>query len=296
VFTWSDLNPRLGATYTFDTSHRLLLRANYSRYADQLSAADVFYDNPAAGYIYVTQAWNDLNANGQVDAGEFSTDCADATNSSVDPCNPNDFFDKIDPNYKAPRTDEFIVGTEWEVAKDFTVAANLIWRKRDQDRWIEGNLDGRPVASAGPLYDQNVFASTGNLVPLTSADYDCSVPTTGTFPDGTAYSEPTCVLNASGLAKSDGVSTFLTNRPGYEQRYQGVELTATKRLSNKWMLRGFVSFSDWTQHFSGTSGISNPTNFQGGTAEQNGDVSVPSVGSGNEDDRVPLVFDGVFSP
>jgi hypothetical protein len=49
------------------------------------------------------------------------------------------------------------------------------------------------------------------------------------------------------------------------------------------MLRGFVSWNKWTQHFSGTAGISDPTNYEGGTTAQNGDVSVPSVGSGTKD-------------
>jgi hypothetical protein len=278
VFSWTDISPRIGATYTFNMDHRLLLRANYARYVDGLGATDIFYDNPAAGYIYITQPWTD-DGDGVVEAGEFSTDCLDAVNSSVDPCAPNDFHDVIDPDYSAPRTDELIVGAEWELAKDFTVGANLIWRRRTNDRWYEGNLDGRPVGSQGPLY--NILQ--GGFDPLTVDDYDCSTVLTGTFPDGTPYSEPVCDLNASGLAKSDGVSTILTNRPDYEQRYNGVELTATKRLSNKWMMRGFVSFNDWTQHFDGTGGISNPTNFQGGTAEQDGDIAVPSVGSGTKD-------------
>lgn len=286
AFTWSDASPRLGATYTFDMQKRLLLRANYAQYVDGLGAGDVTYNSPAAAYIYVTQEWADagIPPNGQVDPGEFSTNCLDAVNSSVDPCNPNGFFDKIDPNYKAPRVQEFILGAEYELAQDFTIGLNAILRDRDRERWFDGNLDGRPVASSGPLYDVNIYAATGQLVPLLSTDYSVTDTLTGTFPNGSPYSEPFYDLNASGLGKTtDARPSFLTNRPGYKQKYQGLEFTATKRLSNRWMLRGFLSYNKWTQDFSGTSGISDPTNYQGGTTQQGGDVAVPSVGSGTKD-------------
>ena len=315
VFDWSDTSPRLGLTYTFDTAKRLLLRANYSRYVDQMFSGDISYDNPQAAYLYITMPWlnpaapRGLCSNNSapcaddsycdpgatcvigtgdtiINPGEFSTNpCADAWNSSVDPCNPNAFADVIDPNYKAPKTDEIILGGEVEIARDFTVAVDLTWRTRDRGRWYEGNLDGRPVAAAGPLYDVNVYAGgTGPLVPLLASDYDCSTLLTGTFPDGTPYSVPYCDLNASGLAKTNDLRpSFLTNQPGYEQNFQGIELTATKRLSNKWMLRGYFNYNTWEQKFSGTSGISDPTNFQGGTTQQNGDVATPSVGSGTKD-------------
>jgi hypothetical protein len=284
VFSWKDVSPRLGATYTFDTRKRLLLRANYAQYVDQLYVGDVNYDNPAASYAYVTQPWADLNANGQVDAGEFSTDCLDAVNSSVPPCDPASFADKIDPNFEAPRVREFVLGGEVELARDFTIAANILLRTRDRERWIQGNLDGRPVASSGPLYDVPHFQATGQLRPIDPSFYDCSTLATGTFPDGTPYAEPVCSLTPAGEAlTTEGAPSFLTNKPGYEQRYKGLEITATKRLSNRWMLRGYVAVNDWTQHYSGTQGISDPTNFQGGTTEQGGDVSVPSVGSGTKD-------------
>jgi len=48
------------------------------------------------------------------------------------------------------------------------------------------------------------------------------------------------------------------NRPNYNQVYKGLELTANKRMSNRWMLRGNFTFQDWKQHNSG-AGIIDPT-------------------------------------
>ena len=280
---WNDISPRLGLTYTFNTDRRILLRANYAEYVDQLNVEDIQYDNPGGQYVYVYTYWNDDNDNGQVDEGEFSTDCEDYLGGTVDACNPLEFNFLIDPNYEAPKVTEYILGGEFEIAKDFTIAANFVTRERDKDRWYQGNLDGRPTGYLGPRYDVPYYEATGNLRAIPASGYDCDTLLTGEFPDGTPYSEPICDLNAAGQALTAPASTFLTNRPGYTQTYTGIELTATKRLSNRWMLRGFFNYATWEQDFSGVAGISDPTNFQGGTTEDGGAVATPSTGSGTKD-------------
>jgi hypothetical protein len=40
-----------------------------------------------------------------------------------------------------------------------------------------------------------------------------------------------------------------TNRQGYHQRYLGLELGATKRMSNHWMARFGFSTNDWREYF-----------------------------------------------
>jgi len=285
---WSNISPRVGVTYTFGTDRRILLRANYAEYVDQLNYEDVAYDNPGGQYVYITTYWTDLPQgpdppNGQVDPNEFSTDCLDYFNGSVDPCDPLNFNFKIDPNYEAPTVTEFIVGGEYELAKDFTISANLVWREREKDRWYEGNLDGRPTAYLGPLYDVPYYLATGELRAVPASGYDCTTTLSGAFPDGTPYSVPICDLNALGQSLTAPASTFLTNRPGYTQTYEGIEITAVKRLSNKWMLRGFFNYATWEQQFDGVSGISDPTNYQGGTTEDDGAIATPSTGSGTKD-------------
>jgi hypothetical protein len=50
----------------------------------------------------------------------------------------------------------------------------------------------------------------------------------------------------------------LSNRPGYHRSYSGIELTAVKRLSNRWMGRVGFGYNNWTESFDGTGGIQNP--------------------------------------
>jgi hypothetical protein len=222
-----------------------------------------------------------------VDAGELpNTACTDAIDFlNIDPCNTGAASSpfKIDPDLSAPTVDEFIVGAEYELARDFTVGTNLTMRQRDDIIWT-------------PFYDAQQFAANGQVVPIYGSNvYSCNNTVSGSAPDGRAFSEPFCVLsNPADPRLGTARARVETNMPGYTQEYQGIELTATKRLSNKWMMRGFLSWNDWTNEFDGepvTPGIygvgasaqsGDPTNYRGGTAADGGLVAVQSLASGNK--------------
>ncbi len=72
----------------------------------------------------------------------------------------------------------------------------------------------------------------------------------------------------------------IENRPNYNQTYKSVDLFATKRLSNRWMLRGNVTLQDWKQHV-GAGGIINPTRSRDAFGCSNCDGSDVVVGAGN---------------
>ena len=56
-----------------------------------------------------------------------------------------------------------------------------------------------------------------------------------------------------------GGKTFAV-RDGYHQRYMGLEVSATKRLSNRWMARFGFSTNDWREYFDDPSkAILDPT-------------------------------------
>jgi hypothetical protein len=70
----------------------------------------------------------------------------------------------------------------------------------------------------------------------------------GTVPDGGSYSalvyRPIPERVAAG-----GNGRLRTNFDGYSTRYQGVDFTLTKRLSNRWMARVAAAFNHATQHY-----------------------------------------------
>jgi len=292
-FTWDDIMPRVGLTYTFDTAKRLMLKASYGSYVDTLSNVEVAYNNPI-GPAYLTYYWfQDGPDDYIVEFDEIDFDSGYIWWGNIDPENPTEllFVNAVDPNLESPKVDEFILGAEYELAKNFTVGAALTWRQRDKTLWT-------------PLFDESTWDPvtgrfTGAVTQLYgSTYYDCNDLAEGTFPDsGAAYSIPVCTLNEAGVDMASTRGTLLSNRGGYKQEFMGIELTVNKRLSNRWMLRGFFAYNDWTQSFSGeptssywedgdnwwwASGIDgNPTNSEGGKAEDGGLVAIQSGGSGS---------------
>lgn len=247
---WKSIAPRLSATYALGTSKQTLLRASYARYADQISAGAVGANNPFYLIQYVWFYWDDLNKNKLVDRGEL-TDFDVATN--VDPKNPAAPFSvgRVDYGMKPPKTDEFVLGVEREIGSAFAVGLDYTYRKRTDLLWT-------------------VFEKTRGASDFyTAADYVLSTssrvpPQTGTFPNGDAYNIPIYVLKAGVPTPTFKVAT---NRPDYNIKYSGLELTATKRMQNNWMMRGNITFSDWKQHM-GPNGVPNgqPTPILSGSS------------------------------
>jgi len=193
--------------------------------------------------------------------------------TAADPCgkvlfgyltnNPDDqAIGRIDYNMDPTTTDEFILGIDREIAPNFAIGAAYTYRYRTNFVWDQ--------------YEK----TQGSNDFYTSADYVVKNEIAGTLPDGTAYSVPNYRLKA-GLPSR--VFYVTTNRPDYHQTYNGLELTATKRFSNKWMMRGNVTLSDWKQHV-GPNGFVDPTRTVDDNTDSctscNGDIVASSGGLG----------------
>lgn len=226
---WDSISPRLGVTYTMGTTRRSVIRAAYNRYADQLGSGDFFAAHPFHYYQYLSYYWEDRNANRTIERGEVLFDQGLYYFYLLDPDNPGsaDPVIRIDYDMNVPSTDELILGFEQELLPEFTVGFNYTYRTMNDLLWTR--------------YEKN--RGQGDF--YTSADYEFLRNLTGTLPDGTQYSIPIQRLR-SGVE----VPTFsvITNRPGYDRTFHGVELLATKRLSNRWMMRGNIAWNDWKQN------------------------------------------------
>lgn len=232
---WTSISPRIGATYSLGTTRRTLLRGSYNRYVGQLSAGPFYDVSPIAAYQALYYYWDDANGDKNVQRGELDFDTGGLPWYNIDPENPssNVPLGRFDYDMKPPKTDEFVIGLEQELLPEFTVGLNYTHRVFSDFLWRQYEK-GRGT---------NNFYST--------ADYELATTTArpdglikGTLPDGTPYSVPLYRLKAGTPAPFNFVTT---NRPDYEQNYDGIELVATKRLSNRWMLRGNFTWMDWTQ-------------------------------------------------
>jgi hypothetical protein len=268
IIEWSDISPRAGLSFALDEARKTVVRASYARYASQLSYGQVTDENPSQ-FGYLAFGWNDRNGDKVVQPNEV--DFSDFHyNVNIDPDDPGavgDTIHKIDRDYHAKHDHEVVVGLDREVAGNFAVGAAVTWRRADgwdQRLRLGGNCAGEPTRSTCPT--------------LGPGDYAIGTPTTAN-----GFTAVTFLPN-SALVTAGGGGRLRTNRDGYFTDFKGLEFTATKRLSNKWMARLAFSFNDWQEHWE--DGVV-PTTFGGspGRVETDplvdgGQVALLSGGSG----------------
>jgi len=121
---------------------------------------------------------------------------------------------------------------------NLAMGANLTWRRMDN--------------FVTTKYEKN----RGEADYYTTADYILGGNATGTL-RGRAYSVPYYVIDTDRVGAFSGYGV-ITNRPDYTQTYTGIELNFTKRMADRWMLRGNLSVTDWNQEV-GEDAIVDPT-------------------------------------
>ncbi len=269
-FKWRTLSPRLGVTYALGAERKTLLRASVSRFAEQLSSVDVTRVNPT-GTAFYRLLFDDANGDNIWEPGEEATPIRAV---GVDPADPTalETPNINDPSLDPSLTDEVVLGAEHSILPELVVGADLTWRR------VTGILEMRDL----------IVGSDGVIRPAERGDYvfDHRVSSDGVtvpnLPDGTPWSADFYSLR-DGLAFTGG--QLLTNGDSKRQ-YQGAGLTVTKRLSQRWMARGYFQYgkTDW-QVADSTLRFDNPTDdpsAQDGTASDphGGLFYVQSQGSG----------------
>jgi hypothetical protein len=199
-------------------------------FASQLNATAGAHMNViqyAGAYFYAT----DLNGNRTVDPNELEPE-------------PFDWygFDITDPgrlstinsvgSYKTPMTHEALVGIDHEIARNIGVSGTFTYR-------YFNHFNRRPIN--GVRSDQ--YVQVGTL--------------TGTSDPVGSYSVPVYGLPESLVPAVRGREYVDWN--GYHQRYLGLEASATKRMSNRWMARVGFSTNDHREYFDGSGAFGSLT-------------------------------------
>ncbi len=266
-FEWKDFTPRLGLTYALGPERKTLLRASYSRFADQLGTGTGSFLNPlgSPGYVYFyTSNSGQPNLTPNQILGSpigYSSNVNPVTGLPLQ-------SNALDSNLKAPKTDELLLSVEHSLLPEFVVGVNLTYRK------ITDILQQDLLVFDGNGGDPSNLDSVGRRA--TRSDYVLGGTLTGTLPDGSHYSRPYYVINDS-LTTRGG--HFLYNGDD-EQTYKGASLVFTKRLANRWMLRGNVTYSDWYYSAVPTSSNPDPTQLLGGGFRE-GDAVLQGSGTGS---------------
>ena len=249
---WNTLSPRAGLAYAIGADRKTIARASYSAFASQLLAPTAG-NISSASFAYAYYLANDANHNFNIEPGELGTFLFA---KNIIPSNPTKAVNQISPDFSAPRTHEVSFGVDRELFTNFGVSASYTWRRYVNQLWTQAP----PIGA-------------------TSADYVEDGRLTGELPDGTPYDVPYYALKES--AAPEGAGTLTSNREGYHKTFNGFELAATKRLSNRWMGRFGFSWNKAREYFDDPSkSIVDPTPITADPRVSGGLLTVPTAGSG----------------
>jgi hypothetical protein len=261
--------PRVGVTYALDSTHKTLARASYAMFASQMNATEAGFES-VVGYrgVYLYNLV-DTNGNKIADPAEIQAALAPGLATLVDEGLANfSGFDLNNPanvgppsatvgDYKTPLTHEFQVGIDRELMPNFAVSGTYTYR-----RFVN--------------FTRNDLGLTGN-------DYQQAGTFTGTADPVGTYSVPYFAVIPSHVPSNRDATIYQTRKDYYEQ-YSGFEVSAVKRMSNRWMARFGFSTNSNTQHWTSEAGRpatnGDPTPTLANPNVNGGDIIRSSGGSG----------------
>jgi hypothetical protein len=223
IVNWKTIGPRIAAAYDLRGDGRTALKAAAGRYYYVITTGGVLDTaNPNSNYS-ARYTWTDTNGDLRFQSGEESG------TPVISQANPGTI--SFDPDYRRPYTDEFTAGVDHELIPALRLSMMYTHRREKY-----------PQATSDPA---NPYATTLSTRADSGRD-----GVAGTSDDGTFQFYDR--LSAASL-------TFFTNDPTSLQTYDGLEITATKRMSNRWqVLAGYT----WSRtRIEGVSIQTNPNNL-----------------------------------
>jgi Carboxypeptidase regulatory-like domain/TonB-dependent Receptor Plug Domain len=209
VVKWNTVGPRVAAIVDLTGDGKTAAKLSAGRYYYVLSTGGGGVTNVNRNANYSEQyVWNDLNGDHKFQLGEQTGTpvvTAVVVNGAI--------LTSIDPNFSRPYTDEYSFAVDRELAANFKLSAVFTYRREKNTQ-----------ASANP---DNPYATT-----LTSAVDPGIDGVVGTADDATyGFYQRLSAANR----------TVITNDPNVLQSYKGLELTLTKRFTNRW--QGLVGYT-----------------------------------------------------
>jgi hypothetical protein len=202
---WKTAGPRVSAVYDVMGDGRTAVKGSYGRYYYIIPTGGFLSTvNPNSNY-FATYQWQDLNGDLKFQNGEQSGAPVITSGTTT----------SISSNLKRPHTDEFSAALDRELMANFKFSAVFTYR-REKDLQSSLNPD-------------NPYAST----PTTAVDPG---------PDGVAGTADDSTYQFFQRTSALGRAVITTD-PTAVQSYKGIELTVTKRLSNRWQMLAGYTFS-----------------------------------------------------
>jgi hypothetical protein len=240
---YNNFAPRIGFTYDLLGDGKTLVKANYGLYFGQVGNGLISGQINPVSRVSARYAWTDDNHDKFVQASEIVgpvTAVLAAPTGNWNPANPTfvGTQNTIDPNLKNDRVNEVIVGLEHQIGNRFAASVNYIYR--NYDNFLYGTSPVIGVSNSGSDYYQTTYTAPASACP---AAQDARCPTV-------TYYSPNFVLPTPSI---------LSNQP-FHRTFNGVEVTGSKRMSQRWLMDASFSYNSAVQHYEANS-FQDPTNI-----------------------------------
>lgn len=216
--SFTDISPRFGATWDLTGNARSIVKLSANRFYGQFVGTAGLI-NPV-GATTVRYPWTDLNGDLFVQRNELDLTRLTNFSANYNANNPANVTsaNRVDSNLKNDVVNEVIAGIDHELMDNFGVGIAYIHRQIG--RFTFNVPEGLSPAMFSPVSFTVACANTS-----------CAQPSyTGTYYTLT----------------SPLPSTRVETNQDFRRIFHGLELTARKRMSNKWMLNGSVTLNSAT--------------------------------------------------
>ncbi len=228
---WKVFSPRLSLSYDLFGNGKDVVKLAIARYGSQSGNNLADWISPL-GWTEIDVLWQDFDGDGRVTTNELfgynwdTGDLEDVNNpdywlystATVNPDDPTSVVpsNKYDTKFNSPLLDELTLSYEKELFTDFAGRIEFFYKKRHHDIWTQAMLKTGEIETADNYY----LAGKDDV---TDADIY-----------GRYQRYP---------------YRYRTNHDKAYERYLGGQIVFTKRFSDRWMLNGSFSYSDWKRYF-----------------------------------------------
>jgi len=238
IVEFTTLSPRIGLVYDLFGDGKTALKASFSRYYEPIWSAKYNASNIMSGTA-MNWYWYDLNKNGYMDlpkpGGKYGSPADPQYLDSGGDQYRLTSYDVQDPDYmyyikdlKAPYMHEFIGGIEHELAKNFKLGLQFIYKVNKNIVEDVDKFNG---------YDPDATDDQGRPIWL---PYDFVDPGW----DGVWGTADDQNMTVYGLADYAPTRTYHgVNPPEAKREYTALVMTFDKRMSNRWQLQGSILYS-----------------------------------------------------
>jgi hypothetical protein len=269
-YAWEIISPRVGITSDINGDGKTVAKASFGIYGGVMGTGFSAYWEPygASGW---TRYWlKDANGDGLFGPEEAYWYGGDRKPYNVFDSSGNliltndqiqyaqyyswsgfDFFNNqtlYDPStnmetQKSTLTTELLLTLQKEVIKDFGLSLNFTYRTFNNFTW---EVDYYP--DTGQYIDNPSWYRQAGTVPAS----------VGGISTDDAAGRPWYVLRDD---YSPADYTALVDRDGFNRSFWSIDLVATKRLSNKWMMTGSFTYQGQSTSYDDNKGYTDPTNI-----------------------------------